>query len=272
MCIGILDSGLGGLTLLAEALQLLPREDYYYYADADHVPYGLHSPAEVQAYALAAADFLALCGVRALVVACNTATGAAIGPLRRRFAFPVLGMEPAVKPALVAKKNGRILVAATPLTLRLEKYHNLVDSLHAADVVDSLPLPELVTYAERGLFGDAALPYLRAASADLDLTRYTTVVLGCTHFPFYQAQFRALMPEAAVIDGNAGTVRHLAGTLAQAGGLKGSGGGAVRFFRSGREEIGTPYRSLLERALAWQIESQSAQAPVRSVSKVITAQ
>ncbi|MDR1321832.1 MAG: glutamate racemase [Gracilibacteraceae bacterium] len=253
MRVGILDSGLGGLTLLAEALNTLPHCDYYYYADTDHVPYGIRSENEVREFTLGAAEFLAEHGVQALVVACNTATGAAIGALRRRFAFPVLGMEPAVKPAVTAQKNGRILVTATPLTLRLEKYHNLVASLHAEDVVDELPLPELVSYAEQGIFGDRVLPYLRAAGAALDLTRYATVVLGCTHFPFYRAQFRALMPAAALIDGNGGTVRHLADTLAQSG-RRAAGAGTVRFFCSGREED-TEYQRRLKRALAWQIHT-----------------
>jgi glutamate racemase len=247
MRIGIFDSGIGGLTLLAEALGVLPQEDYYYYADADNVPYGTRPEKQVRELTLAAADFLAERGIQALVVACNTATSAAISALRRRFRFPVLGMEPAVKPAL-ATQNGRVLVAATPLTLRLEKYHNLVASLHAEDIVDELPLPELVTYAEQGVFGEAAMPYLRAACAPLDLTCYGTVVLGCTHFPFYRDQFRALMPDAAIIDGNAGTVRHLAALLAEEGCLTGAGSGAVRFFCSGREEKGAGSRRL-ERAL-----------------------
>ncbi|MDR0433906.1 MAG: glutamate racemase [Gracilibacteraceae bacterium] len=263
MRIGILDSGVGGLTLLATALNILPQEDYYYYADVDHAPYGLRSENEVLEFTLRAADFLAERGAGALVVACNTATSAAIGALRRRFAFPVFGMEPAVKPALAAQKNGRILVTATPLTLRLEKYHNLVASLRAEDVVDELPLPELVTYAEREVFGDAVLPYLRSAGAGLDLTRYSTVVLGCTHFPFYRDQFRLLLPAAAVIDGNEGVIRHLAGTLARDERLRGGGGeGAVKFFCSGREDD-SEYQRRLKRALAWLLQSGRPQKTAR---------
>jgi glutamate racemase len=247
MRIGILDSGVGGLTLLAEALRVLPHEDFYYYADTDHAPYGTKNHEQVLTYLLAAADFFAVREIKALVVACNTATGLGINTLRERYDFPVIGMEPAVKPAL-KHTWGRVLVTATALTLQTEKYHNLVASLHAEDIVDELPLPELVNYAEAGLFAEAAvLAYLRRQLAGRDPKLYGAVVLGCTHFPYFRAAFRRLFPPPTeIVDGNEGTVKHLRHTLGELELLQEQGGGDVSFFTSGRQDTEGRLASYLE--------------------------
>jgi glutamate racemase len=159
MTIGFFDSGVGGLTVLAEALRQLPEENYIYYADTEHVPYGIRNKDEVRRFVLQAVDFMAAQNIKALVVACNTATSIAINNLRQKYDFPVLGMEPAVKPAV--EKNGtqkglkRVLVAATQLTLREQKYQDLVSRVDQDHIVDGIALPELVEYAENFVFSQS---------------------------------------------------------------------------------------------------------------------
>ncbi|MDD4774397.1 MAG: glutamate racemase [Eubacteriales bacterium] len=249
MRIGFFDSGIGGITVLREALRLMPREDYLYYADTANLPYGTKTKDEVRRCVIDAADFIASIGVRALVVACNTATSVAVGDMRTRFDFPVIGMEPAVKPAVEHNggSNKRILVTATPLTLKEEKLHNLIARLNGEDIVDLLPLPGLVTLAENFSFDrDAVYPYLRERLSACNLGDYDAVVLGCTHFVFYKEIFRELVPHAGIYDGNAGTVKNLMRLLDSGD----RGTGDVVFYNSGiktadAETIGK-YRRLLD--------------------------
>jgi len=211
MRIGIFDSGVGGITVLKRALEFLPDESFLYYADTQNVPYGTKSKDEVKAYVFDAVDFILKQGIKALVIACNTATSVAINDLRKEYKIPILGMEPAVKPAVEKNKGKRVLVAATPITLAEEKYHNLVDKLHCGNIVDGLPLPELVNYAENFEFDEnVIMSYLKEKLAPYDTSQYGTVVLGCTHFPFYREYFRKLFPEGTdIIDGSTGTARYL---------------------------------------------------------------
>lgn len=238
MRIGFFDSGIGGITVLKEALKILPDVDYLYYADTDNVPYGVKSKEEVRRYAFDAADFIAGHGVSALVVACNTATSIAIADLRKRYSFPILGMEPAVKPAVERCKDKRVLVTATPLTLKEEKFQNLVSRVDSEHIVDTLPLPELVEFAEKFIFDqETILEYLERKLAGYDIDQYGTVVLGCTHFPFFKDSFKKVFcHNTDIIDGSAGTVRHLKNVLEANHCKAGGGSGNVVFYSSGRLE------------------------------------
>ena len=171
MQIGFFDSGIGGLTVLHQAKRAMPQEDYLYYADTDHVPYGRKTKEEIKQYVQEAVDFIAEQGVKALVVACNTATSVAIKDLRARYSFPILGMEPAVKPAVNDTHcTKRILVTATPVTIREEKLQNLLHQVDQHHQVDLLPLPRLVEFAEQGNFTDGqAEAYLRETLSAFDL-------------------------------------------------------------------------------------------------------
>lgn len=210
--IGFLDSGFGGITVLSEALRQLPNENYIYYADTEHVPYGTKTKDEVRKYVFEAVEFLMKQRIKALVVACNTATSTAVRELRGMYSFPIVGMEPAVKPAV---QNGdgkkRVLVLATPLTLREEKFHNLVQKVDHEHVVDYLAFPELVELAESMIFEhEKVIPVIREKLASLDLNNYKTFVLGCTHFPIYRNAFKEVLPvNIDIIDGSIGTVRYL---------------------------------------------------------------
>ncbi|RRJ64340.1 glutamate racemase [Paenibacillus oralis] len=252
MRIGFLDSGIGGITVLHQALRLLPNEDYIFYADTLHVPYGEKPKEEVKGYIFDAADFIVSQGVKALVVACNTATSIAIEDLRRKFDIPIVGIEPAVKPA-VQKWEGRrkkVLVLATQLTLNEEKFHNLVKRIGHEDIVESLPLPGLVRFAEKFEFAEEiAVPYLQEQLSSLDLTQYGTVVLGCTHFPYFENSLRQLFPpEVDIISGSFGTAKNLKRILEARRQLN-EGTGDIVFYQSGTkvedQQTLTNYKKLL---------------------------
>lgn len=211
--IGFFDSGIGGITVLYEAIKILPREDYIYYADTLNVPYGIKPKNVVKEYILNAINFIMKEDVKAIVIACNTATSIAIEELRSIYSIPILGMEPAVKPAVLKSiaLNKRVLVTATPLTLKEEKLKNLITRLDNESIVDLLALPKLVEYAEGQRFEDTEIiNYLRSELLKFNLEEYGTIVLGCTHFPYYKNIFKKLLPkEIDVIDGNSGTVKNL---------------------------------------------------------------
>lgn len=254
MKIGFFDSGIGGMTVLYHALRLLPREDYIYYADTQHVPYGEKSKAEVRKYVFEAVDFLVRHGIDALVIACNTATSAAAVELREKYDFPIIGIEPAVKPAILKsqEKGRRVLAFMTSLTLREEKFNNLVARLDENHIVDGLALPGLVEFAERFEFSEAVVrPYLAAQLAPYKLEEYGTVVLGCTHFPFYRDTIQALFsPEVDIIDGGKGTAENLARTLQKIAQLQ-QGTGAIEYYLSGNKvqdpQLLQQYARLLEK-------------------------
>lgn len=236
MRIGFFDSGIGGMTVLQQALRYLPNEDYIFYADTLHVPYGEKPKEEVRQYIFNAVDFIANQGVKALVIACNTATSIAVEDLRKKYDFPILGIEPAVKPA-VQKSEGKrkkVLVLATNLTLREEKFHNLVKSIDHHDIVESLPLPGLVQLAENFEFSEEkVLPYLREQLSSFDLKQYGTIVLGCTHFPYFKNSLKKLFNEDVdIISGSIGTAKNLRRIL-EARNQINDGTGDITFYKSG---------------------------------------
>jgi len=251
MRIGVFDSGVGGLTVLHEALKLLPDEEYHYYADVDHVPYGEKSVEEIRAYSEKAVSFLAGKNCDAVVVACNTATSAAVRILREKFDFPLIGIEPAVKPAIEQRGNGRILVIATPLTVREKKLHDLIARFNGEGFVDLIPLPGLVGFAERGVFEtEEVRSYLDSAFEGTDTSVYSVLVYGCTHFYHFAHLLRDYFPQdIRMLDGSEGTARNLARTLMERG-VPTAGSFSIRFYRSGREvtdgETLAFYRGLMD--------------------------
>lgn len=236
MRIGFFDSGIGGITVLHQALRLLPNEDYIFYADTMHVPYGEKPKEEVKNYIFNAVDFIAAQGVKALVIACNTATSIAIEELREKYDFPILGIEPAVKPAVQKWEVNRkkVLVLATNLTLKEEKFNNLVKRLDHQDIVDSLALPALVEFAEKYEFNEEqVILYLKKELFRFDLCQYGTVVLGCTHFPYFTNELSKLFPDDVdIISGSVGTARNLKRIL-EANHQLDHGTGDIIFYKSG---------------------------------------
>ncbi len=221
MKIGFFDSGIGGLSVLAEALMRLDGNEYLFLADTDHVPYGTKTKEQIRSYAMENVRFLVEQGAQAIVVACNTATAAAIDLLRETLPITVIGMEPAVKPALEfieeqkqrnAQRKERVMVIATPLTLREEKLKTLLQRIDPAHRVDLLPLPKLVDFAEQEVFDTRAVrSYLQEAFSAYEMEQYGVLVLGCTHFLYFKSLYREIADtQLELIDGNTGTIRQLA--------------------------------------------------------------
>lgn len=236
MKIGFFDSGMGGLSVLQEARRLLPQEQFLYYADEAHVPYGEKTQEEVIAYVDEAVRFMVEKGVKAIVIACNTATSVAINRLRARYSFPIVGMEPAVKKAIDTHGTKRVLVAATPITVRGEKMKGLIERVDHEHLVDLVPLPQLVRFAERGEFDSPAVcTYLKEEFSCFSLEQYDAIVLGCTHFNYFKDSMRKVLPEGVrFVDGNEGTVRQLMHELERFGLLE-QQEQSVAYYFSGKE-------------------------------------
>lgn len=217
--IGIFDSGLGGLSVLRTALRMLPNERFIYYGDIINAPYGIKTEEQVYVCARGAAQRLLGKGIKALVIACNTATCAAAAQLRAEYPdLIIIGMEPALKLAHDQCPEGQILVLATPVSLASEKYRLLYENYGEHAV--SLPCPGLMEFVERGdTESPELISYLNGRFAPfLEKETPAAVVLGCTHYVFLKRTIRSLLPcETRVLDGNEGTVRQLERRLAQQG-------------------------------------------------------
>lgn len=230
--IGFFDSGVGGVSVLHTARRILPNEHFLYYGDNGHAPYGPKPLEEIRRLSAESVGVLLDRGVKAVVIACNTATSAYAEILRAELKLPVIGMEPALKPAQEARHGGEILVLATQATLTLPKFQRLMKRYgdHVIPVVGR-GLVELVEA------GKADSPETEAALREL-LGRYVgrridSVVLGCTHYPFLAGAIRRMFPEAELFDGRTGTCMRLKHLL-EAGGLRSKGTeGSVEFLTSG---------------------------------------
>lgn len=222
--IGVFDSGLGGISVVRQLRQDMPHERILYFGDSANAPYGTKTPEQVRDLSFAIVRRFVEQGVKAVVIACNTATSAAVNDLRDTYDFPIIGMEPALK---VACDRGhgvrqRVIVAATPLTLREHKFAALMDRFKADHTIFPEPCPGLVDIVEHGQLDnhDLVMDTLHRYFDQYDLNTIDAVVLGCTHFVFYRDYFRELLPDtAAIIDGNEGTVRHLSVVLESLGKL-----------------------------------------------------
>ena len=220
--VGVFDSGLGGISVVRQIVRDMPHEHVLYFGDSANAPYGTKTPGQVRDLSLAIAQRFVDEGVKAIVIACNTATSAAVNDLRERYDIPIIGMEPALKVACDAGhgRRQRVIVAATPLTLRERKFAALMDRFKERHTIYPEPCPDLVEIVESGRLGDHDLVMrtLHAYFDHYDLDAIDAVVLGCTHFVFYRNYFRELLPPTtAIIDGNEGTVRHLGVVLESLG-------------------------------------------------------
>jgi glutamate racemase len=215
--IGVFDSGVGGLSVLREIRTRLPNESLLYLADSGHVPYGEKSPEFIRDRCRSIASFLLEQGAKALVVACNTATAAGIADLRLLYPdLPLVGMEPAVKPAALATRSGVVGVLATTGTLKSAKFAALLDRF-ASDVrVITQPCPGLVERIEAGELDTPGTRSLLAGFVQPLIEQgCDTVILGCTHYPFVKPLLREMLPASvALVDTGAAVARHLESVLA----------------------------------------------------------
>lgn len=219
MKIGVFDSGIGGLSTLHQIMHTLPDEEYIFYADVAHVPYGEKSKEEVLEYVDEAVSFMVRHDCKAIVLACNTATSVAITPMRQKYKLPIIGIEPAVKPAVKHHGNKRIMVIATPITARGVKLKKLIDRYDNDGNIDVVPLPGLVRLAQNCDFEpDKVMKYLKEALAGYDLNEYSELVLGCTHYNYFKDSYALLFPEGIeIIDGNQGVANNLKNILKTCG-------------------------------------------------------
>lgn len=253
MRIALFDSGIGGLTVLSHARRVLPSEEFLFFADRDHVPYGTKSVPAVRGYVREAFRFLVeRQRADAIVVACNTATSVAVDEMRRLYEIPIIGMEPAVKKALEQGGARRVLVTATPITIHGDKLRRLVSAHDTHHLVDLLALPRLVEFAERREFTSPCVEeYLWNALGKYDLVHYSAIVLGCTHFNYFKDTLRRLLPKTVgFVDGNEGTVDELARRTGLCTVAAGTQAASCQFFESGRPVAGTESLARIESYLA----------------------
>ena len=218
--IAVLDSGVGGISVLRELVKIMPNEDYLYFGDSANAPYGSRTKAEVLDITRRNLLTLRARGIKALVIACNTATSAAAAPLRGENPdLPIIGIEPAIKPAALLFSEPRVLVMATPLTLREEKFRALVSRFADREDIIPLPCPGLVELIEAGkLDGEEIDGYLDELFKPYVNQKIDAVVLGCTHYPHIRAAIvRHVPPHAMIIDGGEGTARETLRRLLVAG-------------------------------------------------------
>ena len=244
--IGFFDSGVGGISVLHAARRLMPNEHFLFYGDNKNAPYGPRSLEEIRALSAAGIGKLLERGVKAVVIACNTATSAYAEIIRaERRDLPIVGMEPALKPAHFARHGGQVIVLATDATLRLEKFERLM-SLYGRDVIPVVGegLVELVEG------GKAASPEAEVRLAALLMPymdrQIDAIVLGCTHYPFLRAPIQRLFPDAQLFDGLEGTAQRLKFLLDERGLRSDDSPGSVEYMSSGGDEAVALMKRLME--------------------------
>ena len=238
--IGVLDSGLGGIRVLRELVKLMPGEDFIYYGDSANAPYGTRTPEEVIDLTKKDVEFLLERGAKAIVVACNTATSVAIKELRAAYeeVLPVIGIEPALKPAVKAKEHSKVVVMATPMTLSQTKFNSMMHIYEDDANIIKMPCPGLVEYIESGVLDGPVLDaYLEKQFAPYDKAEIDAVVLGCTHYPLIREVIQKHLPGVFVYDGGFGTAKQTKRRLAERGLLSDrESGGKVEIFNSRNTE------------------------------------
>lgn len=206
--IGFFDSGVGGLSVMREAISILPNENFIYFGDSKNAPYGTKNLEEVKKLTLNAVDFLLDKNVKAVVIACNTATSAAIEEIRSKYKESIIiGIEPALKPAVKLSREGKIIIMATPMTLRERKFNLLMDKYKNESCIVSLPCAGLVEFIEQGVLeGEELEGYLNQKFKPYLSDDIASVVLGCTHYPFIKKSLgNVIGNHVPLIDGGLGT-------------------------------------------------------------------
>ncbi|AZI41580.1 glutamate racemase [Deinococcus psychrotolerans] len=247
--IGVFDSGMGGLSVLGELRRALPHQDFVYLADTAHVPYGSRTEAEVRTLTTACTDWLRQQGCAGAVIACNTASAFSLDFLRARYGhtFPIVGLVPALKPAVAATQSGTVAVLATPVTLRGALLEEVIQQFAVPAGVRVLRLshPDLVPLVE---VGEADSPRMRAALrealAPAAAAEADQLVLGCTHFPFLASSIRAEFGNTfALLDSGAAVARR---TVQVLGSVVSDVSGEVRYFATGNPaEVASVMAALL---------------------------
>ena len=218
--IGVFDSGVGGISVLREMVKIMPNEDFIYFGDSANAPYGTKTTEEVRALTIAKVEDFLKIPIKACAIACNSATSAAVRVLREMYPdLPLVGIEPALKPAATYKRHPRVLVLATPMTIKEDKFRFLFEKYEEIATIYKLPCPGLMEYVESGQIDSPEvknflekllMPY-RDGSID-------AVVLGCTHYPFVRHIIGQILgPGVTIFDGSEGTAREMKRRIEVAG-------------------------------------------------------
>jgi glutamate racemase len=257
--IGVFDSGVGGLSVLREIRRELPGEDLLYVADSGHAPYGDKSTELIEARSIAIVEFLISQHAKAIVVACNTATGVAIETLRARFSIPIVAMEPAVKPAAAHTRSGVIGVLATSRTIASDNFAKLHERFGTDVEILMQACPGLVEQVEAGnLSSDKTRALIVQYVAPLLEQGVDTLVLGCTHYPFLASLIQEIAGSTVtIIDPSAAIARELRRRLASAGLFStGKRAGSERFWSSAAPDTAQQVISQL-----WQVDVEVQSMP-----------
>ncbi len=242
--IAVFDSGVGGISVLKELVRQMPNEDFLFFGDSLHAPYGTKTKEEVRKLTIDATEKFMKDGAKGVTIACNTATSAAVRVLREMHPeFPIVGIEPALKPAVENCPGKKVLVLATPMTIREEKFHKLLSKYEKDAFVIPLPAPGLMEFVEEGKtdskelyeFLDKLLDPYKEGKPD----EVAGVVLGCTHYPFVaESILKVLGTKAQIFDGANGTAREMKRRLEVVGKLNADKDrkGKVIFTTSSTEE------------------------------------
>lgn len=255
--IGVFDSGVGGLSVVKEIRRFLPHEDILYVGDTLRCPYGPRPLEEVKKFSLEISEFLYRKGIKALVVACNTASSAALADLKERYAdIPVLGViEPGARAALVYTKNKRVGVIGTVGTISSGSYEKALKSIDSEVTVIARPTPELVDFVERGeIDGPRLEAVLKNYLEEMLVEGIDTLILGCTHYPLLQPVIeRVVGPGVNVVSSASETARELNAILSDRRLLKTEGNGSLKlmvtngseiFLKLGRDFLGDEVREV----------------------------
>jgi len=237
--IGIFDSGVGGLSVMQKIRDILPSEDLIYFADSAYCPYGNRSPEWVYNRTVALSKFMISQGVKLIVVACNTASSASLNELRKLYTIPIVGMEPALKPAASLSKNKKIGILATCVTITGERYNSLIKRYGNGVKVISQPCPGLVELVEAGeINGPEAEQKLKLYLDSLVEEGVDTIVLGCTHYPFLRPLIQSMVGNGVqVIDTGEAVARRVVQVLREHDlATPDQNKGTEIFFTSGRAE------------------------------------
>ncbi|MCK6567414.1 MAG: glutamate racemase [Chloroflexi bacterium] len=236
--IGVFDSGVGGLSVLREMRALMPNEDIVYFGDQGHVPYGPRSMKQIQDFSEGITNYLLAQNSKIIVVACNTASAAALKHLRETFPnVQFVGMEPAVKPAAEKTQTGKVGVLATPATFQGALYASVVERFANGVELFQNTCSGLVQQIEMGnLHGDETRRILENALHPMLEKNIDTVVLGCTHYPFVIPLIQKIVGEKVRVIDPAPAVARQVKRLIEAGGAENQNGGRVRFITSGEAD------------------------------------
>ncbi len=209
LAIGVFDSGLGGVSVLNSIREIMPNENIIYYGDSAFAPYGTKDLDDVRTRVFNIVDELLDRGIKALVIACNTATSVCANLLREKYDIPILGLEPALKPAIESNKKN-IIVLATQITIREKKFANLLNKYKDGANIYKFAATKLVDIVENDKISDASVKWsLEDFLFQQDIKKIDAVVLGCTHFIFAKEEISRLIPNAEIFDGNKGVSSYL---------------------------------------------------------------